>query len=345
MFVPQNTQMIYPDFIEFLRGCSIVLEQHNAFLKKAVKEEIKEWIETLNQDLGIYIDFNTVERMVIYAYVSVKVLCPYFNRLLKKINPSRIVIDTYYERFNLALILSAKKLGIEVDEYQHGTINKCHIAYNLKRLHDRYLPDHFLLFGDYWRDTLIFPDKNRMIIAGSLEMEKRTLTHSFKNLDTSTKTILFISQGPYTDYMYPFAVSLADHLDKKNIKYKILYKLHPNEIYSWKTLHKEYCDERIVLETGNLYDLFETVDYQIGINSTAIFEGFAFKKITMIIDCDYLAESEMREVCEQGYATLVRDAKDVENVIRSNDHNCPDSDYFWYRNAEDAYKKYFKIQE
>ena len=341
-----NVEMIYPDFRELIRGLSIVLEQHNKHLKNIVYKEIKDWLQAFENEFDIKLSKDKIVGMVIYSYTSYRVLFPYFVKKLSNIQPSKILVSPYYERFNLILIKAAKELKIQVIEYQHGEISKYHIAYNYLQIHEEYLPDVFLFFGEYWKDTIVFPDKKRILVTGSLTLDDIVKNKkSLSRINDSTQELLFISQGPFSSFLYPFAVSVANALDKEGIDYRIRYKLHPYEVKTWNLQHPDFNDKRIIIETGNLYDLMACVDYQIGITSTALFEGIAFRLKTFIVDCDYLEESDMKKFCDEGYGLLIRNPDEIVRAIKEGISQNHAVDYFWKENSKKWFKRALEIKE
>ena len=317
---------------------------HNTRIIRMVKKDVNSWLGKMENEFDMHLDLDTIVNKVIYSVGSIQVLYPYFKKMIKKWKPSKVVLSPYYERFNLALIKAARFSGIRIYEYQHGAISKYHIAYNYFKMHDEYLPDYFLFFGDYWKNTIVFPEKERILVTGSLALEEKTNWYKRNNAKKKvTKGIAFISQGPFTNLLYPFAEKLVELFEDERIDYRVYYKLHPNEVKTWDLFHKNYNDKRIIMETGDYYDLMSKIDYQIGINSTALFEGVAFNISTLIIDCDYLEESDMRAFCDMGYGRLISKPEDVVDIIKNGNVESPKSEDFWHSNSEDCFKKALKI--
>lgn len=338
----EKYDFVYPDLIELIRGGAIVFSNRLPFIKKRVREEIRDWVADLNNTFQTSIDLDFICGRVTYSIVSFIILNRYFYKHLKKNKPRLILITPYYENFNLALIHTAKRMGIKTVELQHGYISKDHLAYNYKTLHNEYLPDAFIMFGEYWRDAILFPDKKRIYIGGSIELEQELkLQKKDESQEPDNQVFMVVSQAAYADVLYPFAVELADLLEKQGRPYKIIYKLHPSEGISWKELHPDYQDSRIVFSCDNIYNVINEASVQIGINSTAIFEGAAFGLKTFIIDCKYLKEGDMSQFCDKGFASLVSSAKDVVCGLDT-DNNPLDTDYIWGKNASDQVRQIIK---
>ncbi len=324
--------MMYPDGIEILRGIYVTINSHNPIVISHIRDELVSWVGCLEKEYKVSLNKTRIVSFVTHAIFSMKVLQPYFEKKIRKHRPRCIIVGPYYEKFNYALLLAAKKYGIRVAEMQHGAVSKFHIAYNYLQMHEAFMPDIFLFYGDYWKDILRFPDKERIIVCGSIGLENRIKNYRSRESYHELR-VLFISQGPYARVLYPLAQQLAAYIEKKGYRIKVCYKLHPSEVNTWNELHPTFNDDRVEIETGDLYHSMELSDFQVGINSTALFEGLAFGLKTFIFDCSFLEASEMKEFCKKGFGTLFSTPEELaEYIINSNKLNY-DIDYFWKRNS------------
>ena len=333
--VNSNIHWCTSDYIELIRGISILVEQHDRRLIKNIRDSVNEWFDDLVNNFNIELDFNWVINRVIYVITTQKVLRKYYTKIFTKYRPRKLVIYPHYEEFSFAIIYVAHKLGIKVFELQHGFVSKTHIAYNYKEYHYEYLPDYYLLYGEYWKDIITFPKKESMICCGSIETDSLK-TNSCKSCKENS--IIIISQAPYADVLYPFAVKLKNAIYSNGYNWKVIYKLHPSEVTTWNSLHPTFKDDDIVFETKNVYDVFEECSIQIGVDSTALFEGLAYGLKTYIIDCKYLETSNMEDLCKMGLAKLVGDpmeiVHEIEQTMNASEENTEkDINYIWKDHA------------
>ncbi|WP_320045965.1 hypothetical protein [uncultured Ilyobacter sp.] len=204
-----------------------------------------------------------------------------YKKLMKKLNVKKVFVVVSYCKIDF--IRAAKDLGIQVNEFQHGTISKYHLGYSYpyNSLELKYFPDKFYSFGKYW---------NNFLPSTKLEIENYGFRHfretKLKEKDKKKNQILFISQGVIGEKLSEMAIEVA----KKLKGYKIIYKLHPSEYNRWNKYQNLYKNkdlsnlEIIDNNNKNLYELFNESEYQVGVFSTAIYEGLAYSCKTLLYD-------------------------------------------------------------
>ena len=207
-----------------------------------------------------------------------------YKKLLKKLQPKQIYLVVSYGGYG-SLIKAAKELYIEVLEFQHGNFSKYHFGYYFgedKKDLD-YFPDKFLVWNEYWKSLINFPIKDENIIIRKfdyLEYRKNLYSHIKKNKNQA----LVLSQGVLGDRIAKRILDNWDYFKQFDIK----YKLHPGEYGRWKNypnLIKLSRYENVeILEDADLYDLFSSSEYQIGVYSTALSEGVEFGCKTILLD-------------------------------------------------------------
>lgn len=125
---------------------------------------------------------------------------------------------------------------------------------------------------------------------------------------------MFLSQGTIGRKLKDLAIDLARKLNKND--YRILYKLHAGEVERYKTEYKEmenYGIEVIYTNKDTLYDLFASSEIQIGVYTTAIYEGLGFGLNTLIYKIE---QSEyMDELCDLGYAKYFENCEQLYGLI------------------------------
>jgi hypothetical protein len=102
--------------------------------------------------------------------------------------------------------------------------------------------------------------------------------------DSNPRQILFISQGTIGKELSKVAVELNNEL---NSNWRIIYKLHPGEYDRWKTEYGELQQSDVTVIDGDqpsLYQLFAESSAQVGVASTALFEGTTFSLKTYVYD-------------------------------------------------------------
>lgn len=160
----------------------------------------------------------------------------------------------------------------------------------------------------------------------------RTKKYNSKS-EAGTVNIIFVSQGTIGNKLSRLAVDLCERL--KDGEYKIIYKLHPEEYMGWKTRYPWLAESKIqVIDSleHNIYEYFAGCDIQIGVYSTAIYEGMGFGLKTYIYNIGHA--DTMRALCDQGYAEYVNDVTDLYNhIVEKNHQALQKGDMFWQKNS------------
>lgn len=334
-----NAQRFVTSVIDLKRGLKIKLYQNFPCKLKQYCEAEMKYIHSVFE--GMYYKLPTLEWMsqrAIHKIITYLEVIACFSGLWKNSPPKVLLINNRTDGVSLALISAAHKLGIPVIEVLHGYVPYYDPCYNYPNYNFRYkdciVPDVTLIYGDYWKKGIRGQKQEKIMSCGSLELEYFQKKYANK---TKRNYITFISQGPFSNVIYPMAIKLAEFLQKngKLEEYKILYKLHPNEVLTWKRLHPDYYDPRILLisTTMDVYQLMSESIVFIGINSTALFESLAFDVKVGIINSAHLTE-DMIELCDKGYVTLIQNEADIYQLVLS-DFSLDEGavEFFWKRNA------------
>ncbi len=237
-----------------------------------IKEEIR-------RRFGI--DFN-VKRIVIERLQERQSLLPLCIQLLKHIKPKIVVIITHYAR--KSLVEACKILKIPVVELQHGVISSYHPGYSFPKsaFNSVIYPDYLLVFGNYWKNFAKFPIASENVIPVGYPYLERKL-HQYHKVKRK-KQIVFISQGALGISISKIALELSKIPD---FEYDIIYKLHPYEIDDWELRYPWLVEANVqVIDSRNtaLYKYLGESIAQVGLGSTAIYEGLAFGLKTFLVD-------------------------------------------------------------
>lgn len=307
-------------------------------LNKNEKEQVLETLEILkNSLLDLYeYELNIGELLYKIQFFYRRYLYTkyYLRRVLNKTNPQLIVEVVHYRFENMVLNEVAKERGITTVELQHGLTGKYHIAYNYGRIKfNPVLPEYFLAFSDYWANSMRIPsDLVKIITTGFAYYERKIEQYRPCN---NRNIILFLSSGTVGEQLSKVAIALSDMLS--NCNYKIVYKLHPGEFADWKKRYPELVTSKkieVIADTKvELYELFSKSIAQVGVYSTALFEGLGYKIKTYILEMGQIEHVEC--LLNLKYALLVQNATqiydDLFNTLKEN--SIISSEYFWKTDA------------
>lgn len=173
------------------------------------------------------------------------------------------------------------------------------------------------------------PNENLVAIGfPEFDREKEKYKHLSKK-----KQILFISQ-PIEDNNKLSRIALK--LSKsKNIEYKIIFKLHPSEDDVWKEWYPWLNNSpvEIVDRSGDdLYKLFATSEFIVGMHSTAIYEGLGFGVKTFLLDCK--VTPYITDLIDTKAVKMISSADDIINNIGTMESQKIEKEYFFKRNSK-----------
>jgi hypothetical protein len=327
---PRTLNLKYLDFIEMighlrqtLRLSTVNLEPKERKLLQRVRSEVQ-------ASFGVDID---IEHRVHLMLKKRKSRVPLYQLLLKRIKPRIVILAVSYGKEDF--IEACKSLKIPVAELQHGLINQFHVAYSFKGDIRRKLtfPDYLLSFGEFWKEGVEYPiDDSKIIIVGyPLIDEQRERYKALKK----KKQIVFISQTTAGERISKFALELSKI---ENLPYNIVYKLQPQECDLWKTLYPWLIDanlEVIDKKTDILHKILAESEIQIGVSSTALYEGLAFGLRTYLID--YTGVEYFQSLLESEIVSKIDTVENFLKVVNSNQASTSiDVDFFFKKGAARA---------
>ena len=274
-------------------------------LKKREIEIIENLEKQINSVFLSEVNISTIKYNIFYYKTYKKLL----HFILKKTQPENIYEVVSYDPINMLINEIASEFKIPTIEFQHGTMGKYHIGYNYFSSEEKYdfLPDKVYFFNEFWKNNNRFPiiEQNK-IVYGNPYMDKLVKFYKKSATKKGKQKILFLSQGTIGDKLSEFANNLSKNIDSK--KYEIIYKLHPSEYFDWKKRYPNLVENKNIEVIDNnikhLYKLFALSDIQIGVYSTALYEGLEFGLKTYILK-EYGWEY-MEEIIKEKRAILVK---------------------------------------
>jgi len=304
-FKPARTQCIkYLDLPLYLaavrRKISLVrvsLSKSDVRLLRAIQVKLQEHFR-VQIDVGGIVYRNLLFR---------KSLLPSYHALLEKMAPRLVVLVCSYGRETF--VEACRTTGIPVAELQHGTISPYHLGYSFPggNRTKRIFPDFLFLFGDFWKEDIDYPiPQERVFSVGYPYLEQEVKRYSGVS---KRDQVVFLSQGTVGTEMSRFAVELSQCT---RFPFSIVYKLHPGEYARWRMEYPWLAASEVdVIEDDRvpLYRLLAESKMQIGLNSTAIFEGLSFGLKTFLIDLPGV--EHMEGLVRRGTAAMVSSVEEV----------------------------------
>ncbi len=334
---PSRTEsLFFFDFIETIinirkKFCKVIIDNKDLSKINIIEREI---MNLFNINISLRELFGSEIRL---RECSLGIYCA----LLKHLKPRIIFLVCSYDKENL--IEAAKSIGIKTVEIQHGVLNRYHLGYSFPNgLKKVSFPDYFLGFGKFWLECTEFPiPKVRQLVLGF-----PYLSESLKSIVVNKqKKILIISQDNVGNKIEGFTRKIIAEYGEK---YKVTFKLHPAQYLIWKNsypdiyeLHNKGLLEVVDSDMPSLYQLQAESEFQIGVNSTALFEGMALMCKTVILKIS--GYEYMQSLIDNNYV-LLYDLEDELDLSRVPVVNI-DPEYFFSMSYEDNFKKNLEVIE
>lgn len=238
------------------------------------------------------------------------VLKPMYDRLLSIVDPDVAVVLVSYD--NETFIEACKESDVPVVELQHGLVHDHHMGYSYPGDRTkRTFPDYFFSFGEFWNDQAEFPiPGDRVIPVGYPYLERQAARYESLR---SGRSVVFISNGPVGKRLSKFAVEFAD----RNPRSDVVYKLHPGEYDRWREMYPWLVGADVTVvdsDTPPLYRLFAEASAQVGVLSTALYEGLHFDLDTFILD--EVGSAQMEAVVTNGDATMIESVDQLSERLQ-----------------------------
>lgn len=259
-------------------------------------------IETaIENEFGIAIPF---QRLVEADLAQRRVRLPLYRRLVDRIDPSIAFVTVPYDGRE-TIVEACQSRNVPVVDLQHGTITKYHMGYHFPHGNRHVFPDYFFSFGEYWADSVDLPlPRENIYSIGFAHLERQSARYEGVE---SQDQVLFISQPEIAGDLSDLAVELDERPDFEG---DIVYTLHPKEYDVWRERYPALArsDVAVVKDDPPLYELMASSSAQVGVYSTAVFEGLYFGLNTYVFEAPGVEYMEF--LIEEGYAYLIRSVDD-----------------------------------
>jgi hypothetical protein len=177
------------------------------------------------------------------------------------------------------LLAAAREAGIRSVELQHGVISRYHLGYSYPGVDFAklaYFPDQLWSWGEPWDTLMDVPvPEARRVPYGFRYFEHEA--SRYRDLPRAPKRVMVISQGTIGRELSELVLRLWPRLASAGCT--LDYKLHPSEKARWRQYPALVALSELpnvtIRTEGNLYELMARCEWQLGVYSTALYEGHA----------------------------------------------------------------------
>jgi hypothetical protein len=306
----KSERLRYVDLLKYTGGALTKVTPERVTSSSTETRSFERAEQAIERSFDISVD---VTGLATSALHSRAIRLPLWRSLLRRLDPDLCFVVVSYWR--TTFVEACRKEGIPVAELQHGVIYPEHVGYSYPDGVGEAVPDYLLTFGPFWNDAASYPIPEENVRSVGFPYLERQLPDDPSG--TSDDAVVFLSQGTVGRDLSKVAVTLAESLGDR----EMVFKLHPGETDRWRSVHPWLVDSPVRVVDGEdirLYDLFERAGVQVGVNSTALYEGLAFGLETYVLPFSGVAA--MRRLVEAGGATLVADADELSSELRSTTH-------------------------
>lgn len=319
----KTANVYYLDLLYYTGDIRDFIGQYNVSISQEEQRRLDRINNRFTESFDVDLD---ITEMVVDALTKRASQLPFYKALLRRLDPNLVILVVSYGKE--AFIEACNALDIPVIELQHGVIHskKLEYAYPNKTT----FPDYLFVWGEFWKNIIEFPiDRDNIIPVGYPYLEKRY--QEFKDCERKDQ-ILFISQGNIGEQLSQFAVEVSQH---PQVSSDIVYKLHPGEYERWQDEYPWLVDSDLTIIDSSeppLYKLFAESNVQIGVGSTAVYEGLCFELETYV--CDYPKSSVLKPLVEEGTAELISSVDELVSSLGTK-KGAFDREYYFEPNAND----------
>ncbi len=290
-------------------------------LPEEERDHLQKFESAVEDELGVSIDaISRVEREL----SNRKLRLPMLNKIVQRIDP-KICFMTYGHSHHSTFIEACHTQDVTVVDVQYCAVHPNYWPYHYPGDRQRRVkPDYIFLWGEFWKEAADLPfDGDEIYITGFPYFENKLEEYSNTK---KNEQIIFLSNPKSGHHLSKFAVELAE----TDVDKKIVYKLHGGEFDTWQSDYPELAEAAnekkvTVLDEveGSLHKLLAESQIQIGVSTTALYEGLGFNLPTYILDVPHAYE--MQRAIDGGFAELVDEAQTFSSKLDSAATAVPDS--------------------
>lgn len=194
-----------------------------------------------------------------------------FRTLFWKTQPKALYVVTGYGRE--APIAAAQEQGIPVAEFQHGSMDRGHLAYDYRGWEKvPYFADYLLTWGEAWYRNTALPQHCKLHPVGAPHIELPMREAVLKSVRYE-KRLLVLSEGRVAEDLMGAVIQFS----RLRPDWEIVVRPHPSESVSSLSSHLQSLDSELskriyVDKEPSLAQACSQVSVVFGVSSTALVE-------------------------------------------------------------------------
>jgi hypothetical protein len=317
---PKTQDLRYMDLVKALAAAKMAISERRPVGTPEEHRMLEEVERQVNAAFGTALP---IKRKALHVLAVRRATLPLYRRILRRVRPRLVVLVVSYGK--TTFIEACRLEGIPVAELQHGIIHGEHLGYQFPDAPKRAFPDYLLTYGAFWNQAAAYPlPPERVLAVGYPYFTMQSRKHP---PSPRPHRLLFLSQGTIGAALSRLAVEVAA---RAPAGITVTYKLHPGEAGRWRAEYPWLAGAPVEVIEGpepSLYGLFAESVAQVGVNSTALFEGLGYRLPTYFLEAPGI--DAMAPLLQQGHATLVHTAGDLLAALSSSRPPAADMEAFF----------------
>ena len=298
----------------------------------------------LKELFGRSLTANEMERIIQYSTVEDKVFERYWKKVFNVVKPKAFVTVCYYTTQRYPAYREAKKRGIPIIEFQHGTIiNHTQYLFADTSGVNNYVPDYLLVFGDNWKKQVKMPKGTKVVSVGYPYQEEEIAKLDSVKMHSDVVIIYPTPVKEYEEMIKDFAQKAS------SIGYRVFAKIHPNEAkeveQNYPVLSRCSSIEMITDQSKSVYYWLKYGMHHVVTNSTVAIEAVSIDGTNVCVAEEFPHDTSL-PLLESGVAKSFRDADELLKIIQ--DYKCPSNstqrNLWWMSNGKENIIRFFQQQ-
>jgi len=309
----QIDNVAYIDFPWYIGHVPAELGAPNIQLTRDEKQVLGEFESAIESEFAVEIDIiGRVRRHLARRQIRL----PLFRLLISRIDPNIVIMRGAFGEMKSTFIEACHSQDVKVVDCQFRQINRNEAHYHYPGTRQkRVKADYFLTWGDFWSRQVDLPFAEENVFSvGYPYIEDQYSRYANKS---ETIDVLFVSSISPGQELSKFAAAFGDQIDDL----RVAYKLHPGRYDDWQSVYPWLTGSSIEViddHSRSLFELFATSRVQVGVTSTALYEGLRFGLPTYLVD-GAPGLFEMAPLIEEGYVYLVSTPEELETKLSDPD--------------------------
>lgn len=260
--------------------------------------------KSLYEEFSLKIDIKQKLIKMIKKWLGTHLIMSFFFKI-KKPKLLIIVVSAGQE----AIISAAKSLNITTLELQHGTPSRGKLNYDYSSgIEKKSFPEYFLSFGDFWPLDCELPiEKTKIIPFGYPYLFNKK--NKYSNIKKENRLVI-VSQSDFTNQLSSFAQKIVKKFSNDII---VEYKPHPYEYIGPEPKYfQELRNSGVIIskKQSNIYEIFARSRWQVGVFSTALYEGLYFNVACFVLNIS--GSEHMKKMIELDIVRLISSPEEID---------------------------------